>query len=343
MGITPIIGQPGIQSGNTVTYRQVFRQPESVLYFPGGGTIDKASQDYGNDDPLTLRGGLLMGRVTSGKKWRPSLMGKMITAALTSVGTSITVSVATAKELVRRVGTSGTFKLTGPTAANGTARTVTITYSAVDTTTGVITITAAGVNEVQTLNWTNAPAGTFRLRIKDSSGVLQSTQRITYSATIGTLLANLQAATDAVLATNAIVWSGSVVTAVAATFSGTGYAALPQEFIIVDTDGLTAGDVDVTRTTTGVDGRFVVGSFLQPTDGSEAPVSVIPSGSGIQMVTANAADVDFPQIPYSGIFDSAQIVDWPSDTGLQAWIVSQLTAAGQGRFSFSHLMSPLGT
>jgi len=113
------------------------------------------------------------------------------------------------------------------------------------------TTLSTGVNEVQTLNFTNTPAGTFRLRIKDSNGVYQYTQRITYSATIATLLANLQTATDAVLAANAIVWSGSLVTAVAGTFSGAGYTGKAQEVIVVDTDALTAGDVDVTRTTAG--------------------------------------------------------------------------------------------
>ncbi|VTT98932.1 unnamed protein product [Gemmataceae bacterium] len=341
--ITPVIGRPGIQSGTSVTYRQVFKQPESVLYLPGGGVIDAAAQDPGNDDPLTLRGGLLMGRKTSGKKWLPSLIGKMITAALTSTGTSITLSAAAAAELVRRVGTSGTFKLTGPPTANGTARTVTVTYSAVNTSTGVVTITAVGVNEVQTLTFgAAATGGTMRLRVPKADGTMVTTDAITWNATDATWLAAINTALDgATGVVGGIVATGAAPdTALTFTFSGTGYAALPQpaDLISVHTFPTSATTATVVRTTTGVDGRFVVGSFAQPTDGSEAPVSVVPSGSGIMMAAANARDVDFPQIPYSGLFDSSEIVDWPSDTGLQAWLVAQLNANG-GRFEFDHLFA----
>jgi hypothetical protein len=47
-------------------------------------------------------------------------------------------------EIVRRIGSSGTFKLTGPATAGGTAATQTVTYSAVNQTTGVITCSALG-------------------------------------------------------------------------------------------------------------------------------------------------------------------------------------------------------
>lgn len=127
---------------------------------------------------------------------------------------------------------------------------------------GLNTASPSGTNEVQTLNFTNAPAGTFRLAVRDASGVWQYTQRITYSATIATLLANIQAALDAVLAANAIVASGTVVTAVALTFSGTNYAATSQELVRVDADALTAGDVDVTRTTAGFNAAFTPDAVL---------------------------------------------------------------------------------
>ncbi|MBA4187583.1 MAG: hypothetical protein C0467_06145 [Planctomycetaceae bacterium] len=339
-----MIGQPGIQSGSTVAYRQVFKQPESVLYFPGGGTIAAAAQDYGNGDPLTLRGGLLMGRVTSTKKWLPSLMGKMITAALTGSGTSITLSTAAALELVRRVGTSGTFKLTGPPAANGTARTVTVTYSAVDTGTGVVTITAVGVNQVEQINFNVAStAGNLQLNVQKTDGTFVTTANIAWNATDATYLANINSALD----TATGVVGGIVASAIPATdtdlgirltYSGTGYAGLPWTSAEVALFPTSSTAAIYTPITTAVDGRFVVGSFVQPTDGSESPRSTTPSGSGIQMAAANAADVDFPQIPYSGLFDSDQIIDWPTDAGLQTWLMNQLNTAG--RFEFDHLLLP---
>lgn len=325
--VSPVLGQPGIQSGTTVSYRQIFKQPEYARYHPGGGVIAAAAQDRGNTgSTLTLRPGLLMGRITSSKKWAPSVVAKVGTAVTSQGATSITLSVADALELVRRLGTSGTFKLTGPPTAGGVIRTLTVTYSAVNTSTGVVTVTAMSVNEVQTFNFTNSPSGTFRLAIVDSSGVTQYTQPITYSATIATLLSNLQTATDAVLASNAIVWSGTLVTAVAATFSGTGYAGLPQTLIGFDSVALTAGDVDITRTTAGVDGRFIAGSYLGAGDGSETPKTFIGDGSGISMVAANAADVDWPQLPVAGAVIAANLIDLPTDTSLLAWLKSNLSS-----------------
>lgn len=113
------------------------------------------------------------------------------------------------------------------------------------------TALSTAVDEVQTLNWTNSPAGTFRIRVTDSSGVVQVTQRITYSGTAATLVSNINAALDAVLGSGLVVASGSAVTAIALTFSGAGYTGKAQPLVAIDGDALTAGDVDVTRTTAG--------------------------------------------------------------------------------------------
>lgn len=343
--ITPVIGRPGIQSGSTVSYRQVFANPESVKYHPGGGVLAAAAQDWGNTPKTTLRAGLLVGRVTATKKWLPSIMGKMITNALTNSGTEITLSAAAALELVRRVGTSGTFKLTGPPAANGTARTLTATHSAVNTTTGVVTIAALGVNEVQTVNLVTAgTAGNLRLVVQKVDGTYALTPNIAWNATDATVLSNANTALDA--ATGVV--GGIVATAIAATdtdlglvltYSGTGYAGNTWALAQVHTLFTSNTGANVVRTTTGVDGRFAVGSFVQPTDGSEYPRSVVPSGSGIQMTADNSGDVDFPQIPVEGTFDSDQIVEWPSDTGLQDWLRAQLNTAGAGRFQFDDLLN----
>lgn len=54
----------------------------------------------------------------------------------------------TAKEIVRRIGASGTFKITGPPTAGGTVATQVVTFSAVNTATGAVTITAIGADAV---------------------------------------------------------------------------------------------------------------------------------------------------------------------------------------------------
>ena len=49
---------------------------------------------------------------------------------------------------MRRIGSTGTFNLIGPASAAGSNNTTQVTYSAVNTTTGVITITNIGANRI---------------------------------------------------------------------------------------------------------------------------------------------------------------------------------------------------
>ena len=65
--------------------------------------------------------------------------------------TTITTDVNTAAELVRRIGATGTFKLTGPPTAGGAVVTQTVTFSAVNTSTGAITITDSATTSPQSL------------------------------------------------------------------------------------------------------------------------------------------------------------------------------------------------
>jgi hypothetical protein len=82
-----------------------------------------------------------MGQETSSRKFANSVLGLTV-GAVASSATSITTDVNTAAEIVRRQGASGTFKLTGPPTAAGTVATQTVTYSAVNLSTGVITCSA---------------------------------------------------------------------------------------------------------------------------------------------------------------------------------------------------------
>lgn len=147
-GIVPSPGRPGIGSAVTAQRLNVSRSGD-LGYYPGGGVIEGTkSRDPGNtDNVLSLRPGTLMGKITSGGFYAPSIIG-VTTGAYTSGGTSLTVSAAQAAYLVARVGASGTFNLIGPASAAGSNNTTQVTYSAVNTTTGVITITNIGANRI---------------------------------------------------------------------------------------------------------------------------------------------------------------------------------------------------
>lgn len=136
-------GLPRWGALRTATYRKVFFDGMWNWDLAGGkiinGTLSREAQHTGNLD--TIRAGVLMGRVTSTGLYAVSILG--VTTNAEAIGsTTIEVSAAVAVELVRRIGATGTFTLTGPPAANGAAISETITYSAVNQTTGDITVTA---------------------------------------------------------------------------------------------------------------------------------------------------------------------------------------------------------
>lgn len=142
-------GLPGIGSTRTATPRKILASVAGLLCLPGGKIIDGSkSRDLNNTgDTDVLTAGLLMGKLTSGGKYAPSILG-VLQSAYTSGGTAITVSAAQAAEIVRRVGASGNLIVIGPPAAGGTVATITKAFSAVNTTTGVITIANIGANMI---------------------------------------------------------------------------------------------------------------------------------------------------------------------------------------------------
>lgn len=224
-GILPSFGRPGVGPTITAQKLNVSRDGE-LTYFPGGGVIEGSkSRDPGNSasSVRTLRAGLLMGKLSTGY-YAPSIIGTL-TGAVSASGTSVTISAASAVELVRRGGSTGTLRFVGPPTANGTVATFTETYSAVNTTTGVVTVS-------------------------------------------------------------------------------------------------------------GLDADLVAGSFLVLNDGTYLPKSFIADGYGI-VIPEDDADVNFPWIPVAGVIDVANIIDWPTDTSLQAWIRTNLSTASGGKFVFS--------
>jgi hypothetical protein len=121
-------------------------------FVAGPVTIDGTASGNPLNAPFTwlLFAGTAMGRITATGKYANSIIGATTAAYAHSGGsnTTLTTDVNTAAEIVRRIGTSGTFKLTGPPAANGTVATQVVTFSAVNTSTGNITITALGADAI---------------------------------------------------------------------------------------------------------------------------------------------------------------------------------------------------
>lgn len=239
MGVQyPIPGAPGAITPRRATPLQIFEGRGIYLSSPGGVYIDGSlSRDWGNTGDLgDLRCGLLMGKVTSSKKYAPTILG--VTTGTTSAngtpytsgGTSICVAPAAAVEIVRRIGSSGNLTWVGPPTANGTNATLsTIAFSAVNTTTGVITTSTLGAN-------------------------------------------------------------------------------------------------------------LVVGAFCVSTDGSGVPISFIGDGWPIRVLDADGnsvSSVQWPTLSIAGVVKAANLVNWPTDTSLQAWIIANLNAAAGGQFIFN--------
>lgn len=131
---------PGLTGEQAVRHRTVSRDGY-LNFLPRGLTLDGAlTRDPDNPGgPTRLRAGLLVGKVTASGKYANSVIGAL-QAAAAATDTSVTLTAAQAAELVRRVGTTGTLRFVGPPTAAGTVATFTETYSAVDLTTGVVTV-----------------------------------------------------------------------------------------------------------------------------------------------------------------------------------------------------------
>ncbi|HYH63956.1 MAG TPA: hypothetical protein VD866_04590 [Urbifossiella sp.] len=341
MNTAVLLGRPGIGTRSSISHR-IVSQDGNFVWLPGGGTIDGAkSRDPGNaDDTLALRAGLPMGIVTASGKYATSFFG-VTAGALAGTGTTFSVPVAAAVEIVRRVGATGTLKIIGPPGAAGVVRVLTVTYSAVDVVTGALTITALGVNEVQTVNLSTAgTGGNLRLLVQKVDGTFALTPNVAWSATDATLLSNLNTALD----TATGVVGGIVATAIAATdtdlgfvltYSGTGYAGNTWALAQVDTMFTSNTGANVVRTTTGVPGAFVAGSLIADTDGSHVPRTVIPDGWGLQISQPTAGDTDFPQIPVAGILRTDMIINYPADASTKAWLRASMSAVGTGGFAFT--------
>lgn len=331
-----VIGLPGIKTERPAAYRNVCLSDQGKQLWPGGATIDgsKSRDPLNSSYEYVLEPGLVMGRITSGGKFAPSIIG-VTTNAETGASTSIEAAAGVVTELVRRLGASGTFKITGPPTAAGTVRTLTATYSAASGT--AITVTALGVADVWTLT---APAGqdggTYQLEITTGKGTsaesVQTTVALAANANSATVDAALEALTNVGASGVAAVYADPTLTLTFASNLGPVHVR-----VLADTTndgGVFEGGWAAVHTTTGVDGRFVAGSFIQPVDGSETPKCLINDGSGVRVVDRDLASVDtpYPEMLVGGLINSSAILNWPSDTSLQTWLKNSLNAAGHFTF-----------
>jgi hypothetical protein len=86
--------------------------------------------------------------------------------------------------------------------------------------------------------------------------------------------------------------------------------------------------------TSPIAGPFVSGSLIQPTDGSESPITIIPDGYGIK-IPSDSADVDWPLVPIGAVINFAQTLPLVTDTSLKAWLKQSLSSLAGGKFTFS--------
>lgn len=195
---TRVLGTTGVRDHRRATHKTIFVSPD-WLWLPQNKLIDGSeSRDPGNGTINVLRPGTLMGKRTSNGLYAPSVIGTLNAAYdASAAGTTMTLDTAAeAVELARRIGSSGTFKLTGPDTASGTVRTVTVTYSAVNTTTGAVTVTdisedtspsasvaettagvaaVSGVSDVQTMTLqAGADGGTFKIKYRNQVTAAQN-------------------------------------------------------------------------------------------------------------------------------------------------------------------------
>jgi hypothetical protein len=225
----------------------------------------------------------------------------------------------------------------------------------VNTTSGAITITADASASVSAVN------AVYPLAVVDSTGTGTftitvegiTTGAITYSATIATLYGNINTALNAAFGTSAIVASGASLAALILTFSGTGYSGRPiasvsfnpvtaASFTINGTTLVDGTPIPVAASTAGVtavtadEGEFIVGSLVQPADGSQTIKTFVDEEDGIRVtdINGNGLNIQFPRIPITGgVVNAPNIVNYPSDPSLQAYVKAALNLSGPFIFS----------
>lgn len=327
---------PGFATQKNAAPRNVFfNDGRDAQYLEGGRIISgaDAADPLNTGDVRVLRAGNLMGKISSNGKFGSSIIG-LTGEAIDGAETELTVSAATATELIRRQGTTGTFKITGPPVASGVVRTLTATYSAVGATT--ITLTALGVSAVWTLTAPNGTdGGAYRLKVTTPDGVSAITSNLAFDANSATVDAALEALSNVGASGVTAVYNPGTLTLTFA--SALGDVRLEALNDTTNDGGVFEGGWTLAHTTVGVSGEFVAGSLIQPTDGSETILTLTNDAWGLRVTDDSQSEVDVEgnRLLKSGSIDTSQIVNFPSDSSLKSHIKTSLNAVGHFTFSDS--------
>ncbi len=150
----PFPRYPGVAGLGTVRssdHRKVLLTEQGTVIYPQGLVIDgdNARDPDNTGDVDVLRAGLLVGKITANSLIGATIIGKSA-EAYTSGDTVLTVTTQAATEVLRRFGSSGTaeIKIVGAPTNAGTVAEANITHSAVNTTTGVLTVSDIGATFV---------------------------------------------------------------------------------------------------------------------------------------------------------------------------------------------------
>lgn len=144
MPVGYVSGKPGIVTVLQAVPNDIFISGrETARWIAVPVTVDGTLTACPSNAPYTFQilAGTLMGRVSATKKYTNSILG-LSSAAVTATATQVNTDVNTAAEIVRRIGATGTFNLTGPQVASGVVSSQLVTYTGVNQTSGVITCTA---------------------------------------------------------------------------------------------------------------------------------------------------------------------------------------------------------
>lgn len=137
-------GPPGLGTERESVQRKLLLTDQGAVIWPRGKLVDgdNARDPLNTGDLDVLRAGMVMGKITASDLLGASIIGK--TGAGYTSGTSLTLVASAAVEMNRRFGGDGTaeVRIVGAASNTGTTNEETITHSAINTTTGVVTITA---------------------------------------------------------------------------------------------------------------------------------------------------------------------------------------------------------
>ncbi len=314
--------------GTTIAsdFRNIFTSHDHKVLKPAGVIIEGAkARDSGNTGFLdTLRAGMLMGKVTSGGKYAPSVLGTLGDAYDGAATQMNVLNIPEATEIARRLGSSGTFKLTGPPAANGTVRTETITYSAVGS--------GTGGDEVQTFVADAASsAGSYTILLQKPDGTTVRTASIAYDDTLAACQAAITLALGAVAgwvastAGSAVPFSSGPIDLVL-TASGTGFLKTDFPMCSVDPDSLTGvTTITGTETTRGI-----------PVAGTITVTAVGAAADTVQTITVGGTSSGGTiKLGFRDVADPAGEIKW---TDTIAWSATEATMTTSGQAALDNLL-----